>query len=48
MFNNIKRWVDRNSGLHDASDTADELMVPPHGWSPVEVFDATETMEEEE
>lgn len=48
MFNGLKRWADKNNGLHDAADTADELMVPPVGWEPVEVFDASETLEDEE
>lgn len=48
MFDNLKRWLDRNNGLHDASDTSDELMVPPHGWEPVEAFDASEYIEEDQ
>lgn len=48
MFNGIKRWVDRSNGLHDASDTPDVDMIPPTGWTPVEVFDETDKMKEEE
>ena len=48
MFNSIKRWADRNQGLHDASDTPDVEMVPPAGWEPVEVYDETDFMKEEE
>jgi hypothetical protein len=48
MFNGLKRWADRNQGLHDAADISAESMVPPAGWEPVEAFDASETMEEED
>ena len=48
MLNSFKRWKDRNQGLHDAADMADVLMTPPAGWEPVEAFDASEAIEEEE
>jgi len=48
MFNSLKRWKDKNNGLHDAADVADVLMAPPNGWTPVEVFDASENVQEEE
>ncbi len=48
MFNSYKRWKDRNNGLHDAADVADVLMTPPAGWVPVEVYDASESLGEEE
>jgi hypothetical protein len=48
MLNNLKRWLDRNQGLHDASDTPDVEMIPPAGWQPVQVYDATEYIEEDQ
>lgn len=48
MLNSLKRWKDRNQGLHDAADVSDSEMTPPHGWKPVEAFDEVDRLGDNE